>query len=262
MNRISTALPFLVAMIPAMTLAQSRPVAIPSATIAMPQKAAASDGIRVLLTPALETTLVSQFAGRVSAVNAVLGQTFSRGKVLVAFDCGEQLARVRMADAELASARENHEAKLRLQGMQQAGEVEVAMAASAAERARAQVALYRVQSAQCSVVAPFAGRVVKIGVKPYQGVTQGQPLVEIISDGPLKLRLNAPAQWVRWLKIDTRFEVAIDETGKRYQARMTAINGRIDPVSQSIELEAVISDKAPELLAGMSGTAHFTSPRQ
>lgn len=225
------------------------------------QKLEAPSGIRVLLAPEAETTLVSPFAGNVRAVNLSLGQAFARGKVLVSFDCDEQNARLNMADAEFTSARESHEAKLRLQGLQQAGEVEVSLAASTVERTKAQVALYRAQMAQCVVVAPFSGRAVKVIAKPHQGVSQGQPLLEIVSDGPLKLRLNAPAKWVAWLKRGTPFEVQIDETGKVYKARVTALNGRIDAVSQSIELEAAIDQKAPDLLAGMSGVANFPQAR-
>jgi hypothetical protein len=42
---------------------------------------------------------------------------------------------------------------------------------------------------------------------------------------------------------------------------VTALNGRIDAVSQSIELEASIDEKSPDLLPGMSGVAHFSVPR-
>jgi multidrug efflux pump subunit AcrA (membrane-fusion protein) len=148
-----------------------------------------------------------------------------------------------------------------MQGLRQAGEVEVSLAASAAERARAQAALYRAQLAQCSVMAPFSGRAVKIAVKSHQGVTQGQPLLELIGDGSLKLRLNAPAKWLNWLRTGTTFSVAIDETSHTYKARVTAVNARVDAVSQSIELEAVIDGEAPDLLPGMSGIARFSPPR-
>ncbi|MEN3112718.1 efflux RND transporter periplasmic adaptor subunit [Uliginosibacterium paludis] len=224
------------------------------------EPAKAEEGIRVLLAPSLETTLVSQMAGRVVAVQANLGERFTRGQVLVRLDCSEQLARLHMSEAEFAAARDTHEAKVRLQGLQQASELEVATAASNVARARAQIDLQRTQAAYCTLAAPFAGRVVKLSVKSHQGVTQGQPLLEIVSDGPLKLRLNAPAKWAGWLKPGTGFEVQIDETGKRYKARVTALNGRVDAVSQTIELEGVIAESAPELLPGMSGTARFAPP--
>ena len=53
------------------------------------------------------------------------------------------------------------------------------------------------------------------------------------------------------------FEVAIDETRKTYPAKVSAINARVDAVAQTVELEARIDGKPPELLAGMSGIARF-----
>jgi RND family efflux transporter MFP subunit len=219
------------------------------------------EDIRVLLTPELETTLVSPMLGRLRAVNVTLGASFPKGRVLVDFDCQEQQARINMGQAELVAARENHEAKLRLQGLQQAGEVEVNLAAAAVNKAQAQLDLYRTQASQCVVVAPFAGRAVKVHVKPFQGVQAGAPLVEIVSAGPFKLRLNVPSKWLVWLKPGTPFEVTIDETGKTYAARISAINARVDAASQSIEVEGSIENRSGELLAGMSGAARFKRPK-
>ncbi|WP_434559948.1 efflux RND transporter periplasmic adaptor subunit [Pseudomonas sp. R1-6] len=218
-------------------------------------------GVRVLLVADQETTLASQLVGRVRAVNASLGSTFSKGDVLVSFDCDEQVARLKMAQADLSSARETHDAKLRLQGLQSAGEVEVSLAASAAEKAAAQVAQYRAQQQQCNVLAPFDGRVVKVQVKAFQGVNLGQPLLDIISKGPLKVRVNVPSKWLVWLKPDLPFQVDLGETGKRYPAKVSAINGQVDAVSQTIELEGVIEGRPVDLLAGMSGTALFEAPQ-
>lgn len=250
-------------MLVATAVAAQPPVepAKPAPTAKLPRPTDDPNAIRVLLAPALETTLVSPFSGRVRHLAIALGQSFGKGKTLISFDCDEPQARMQMAEAELASARESHDAKLRLQGLQQAGEVEVSLAASAAERARAQVALYRAQLAQCRVTAPFSGRAVKIAVKPHQGVSQGQPLLELVSDGPLKLRLNAPAKWLLWLKAGSQFTVTIDETGRSYKARVTAINARVDAVSQSVELEAMLGGATPDLLPGMSGVARFSPPQ-
>ena len=87
----------------------------------------------------------------------------------------------------------------------------------------------------------------------------GSPLVELVSDGSPKVRLNAPSHLLRTLRVGTPFEVAIDETGKTYAAKVTAINARVDAVAQTVELEGVITGKPAELLAGMTGTARFKS---
>lgn len=222
----------------------------------------AAPPIRVLLAPASETTLVSQMAGRILDVNTSLGQGFEVGRVLVRLDCTEQEARLAMSAAEKASADQELEVKLRLQGLQQATEVEVALAASAVEKAQAQSDVYQAQKAYCTIAAPFGGRTVKLLARPFQGVSAGQPVLELVSDGPLKLRLNVPGAWLKWLRRGTAFQVTIDETGRSYNARVSAINARIDPVSQTVELEGSMASRTPDLLAGMSGNAQFTVPRQ
>ena len=106
---------------------------------------------------------------------------------------------LRMAQAEYDSARETHDVKKRLRALDAAGDMEVTLAESAAERGKAQIALARVQVSQCTVPAPFTGRVVRIHVKLHQVVNVGAPLVELVSDGPLKLRLNVPSRLLRTL---------------------------------------------------------------
>lgn len=223
--------------------------------------APSADNIRVLMIPAAETTLVAPMVGRIDRLNVQLGSGFRAGQSLVSFDCSESDARLRMAQAELASAKEQYDAKVRLQALNAAGDVEVQLAASAAERAKAQIAVNQTQTRLCRVDAPFAGRVVKIHVKQFQGTNVGQAMVDIVSSGPLKIRLNAPSRWLQWLKVGTAFDVVIDETGKSYPANVSAINGRVDAVSQSIELEAQVRGAYPELLAGMSGNARFATPK-
>lgn len=222
------------------------------------QAGRAANEVRVLVAADTETTLVAPMAGVVLKVEIQLGAAFSKGEMLVLYDCKEPQARLGIAQAEVAGARETHEAKLRLQGMQQAGEVEVALAAAALEKARAQHELARVQADYCAVIAPFSGRAVKLHVKPYQGTNVGQPLIEVVSAGPVRLRMNAPSAWLQWLKPGAAFDVTVDETGKTYPARVTAINGRVDAASQSVEIEGRVA-QAAALLPGMSGTARFKS---
>lgn len=213
--------------------------------------------IRVLLSPDLETTLVAQMVGRISSLNAQLGMSVEKGRSLVSFDCSELSARLNMAQAEYASAKETLDAKERLRKLDAAGDVEVSLAKAGTDKAHAAIAVSRAQLSQCRVAAPFTGRVVKVYVKPHQGVNVGAPLVDLISDGPLKLRLNVPSRWLRQLKEGTDFDVTITETGRSYPAQVTLINARVDAVAQTVELEARMKKAEPDLLAGMSGVAHF-----
>jgi membrane fusion protein, multidrug efflux system len=232
------------------------------ATVAAPAPSSAEDAVRVLLIPSLDTTLSSPVAGRIRLLESALGASFGDGAVLITFDCEEATARLNMGKAELAGAVETHEGKLRLQGLEQAAEVDVALAAAAVAKARAQIELGKAQVAQCKVTAPWAGRVAKVHVRNHMSVSAGQPLLDLVKTGPLKLKLSVPSRWLTRMKPGVDFAVAIDETGKVYEARVQALNSRIDPVSQTIEIEAVMTRQYPELLAGMSGTAQFGAARK
>ncbi len=91
--------------------------------------------------------------------------------------------------------------------------------------------------------------------KPFQTTTVGQPLLEVISAGVPKLRVSANSRMFTKIRVGTPLKVTIDETGMTYNAHVSLINARIDPVNQAFEMEARISGAAPGLLPGMSGTA-------
>ena len=219
----------------------------------------AGESVRVLLVADRETTLSSPVTAIIKNINVTMGASFSEGQTLASFDCDESTARLDMARAELAGAVETHEAKVRMQGLKQASDVEVLLAASAASKARAQVALQNAQVGQCSVRAPWSGRVAKVHVRTRMSVTPGLPMLDIVKGGPLRIRLNVPSKLISQVKIGTLFNVTIDETGKSYPAKVIAVNSRVDPVSQTVELEAAVTKVQEDLLPGMSGVALLNS---
>lgn len=139
--------------------------------------------------------------------------------------------------------------------------MEVALAASAVAKAKAQTDLYQFQISQCSIRAPWDGNTAKLHARSFMSVTAGQPLLDLVRRGPLLLKLNVPSRWMSGLKNRQDFEVAIDETGNTYPARVRRINSRVDPVSQTIELEATMLRSHADLLPGMSGVARFSGLR-
>ena len=215
--------------------------------------------VRVLLIPDKETTVSrsgsSLAAADITKLNVALGSRFKTGNTLVTFNCIDPRARLAMAKAELSGTVETHTAKLRMQGLEQASDVEVALAASDVAKARATVKLSELQIRYCSIKAPWDGRVAKVYIRNHMTVTPGQPMLDLIKSGPLRLKVNVPSRLLSRLKVNSKFEVKIDETGKTYQASVTAINSRVDSVSQTVEIEGLMTQEFPELLAGMSGTA-------
>lgn len=230
-----------------------------AAAAAVPASAATDDpgAIRVLLVARMETTLSSQMSGTIGELQAELGQKVAKNALLAQFNCTETQARAKVAGAELNMARQNLDAKQNLKKLNAAGDLEVLMATTEVEKTEGALTLARTQAGYCQVRAPFGGRIAKVLAKPHQTVSAGTPMFDLVSDGPLKVRLNVPSTLLSRLKPGTPVAISIHETGKSYPAQVSAINARVDAVAQSVELEARLNAEHPELMPGMSGIARF-----
>jgi RND family efflux transporter MFP subunit len=213
--------------------------------------------ISVLVVAGDETTLSSQMAGKIKKIYFGLGDAVPAGALLVEFDCAEQDAQLQTAEAEYRGARETHLTKLRLQALGAAGELEVTVAASAADKAKGQVVFRESQIGYCKLTAPFAGRIAKTRVKVAESIPAGQSMLDIVNSGSLKAQLFVPATWAYWLRSGVRFQVKTSGEGKIYNARVAKLNSRVEGISQALELEGRFEGGTQGLLPGMVGTAIF-----
>ena len=252
---------------PTKSVAKPEPVATAPAEAAKkpepkPEAAAAApksgDEIAALILASEETVLSAQMAGRIRHINVGLGDEAKSGATLLEFDCDEQRAQLESADADYRSARETHVARLKLQALGAAGELEVAVAAAAADKARSQVTLRRSQVAYCSVASPFRSRVARLRVRSAESVQAGQPLMDLVNATTLKAQIFVPAAWVTWLQPGAPVSI-LANNGRTYTARVAKLNSRVDGVSQQLEIEARI-EQGEGLVPGMIGVASFNPP--
>lgn len=229
----------------------------PSAGAGAPREDASD--VPVLVHAGEETTLSSQMAGKIQRVHVGLGDNVKAGSSLIEFDCSEQTAQQQAAEAEYRGARETHLSRLRLQALGAAGELDVTLAAAAADKARSQVALRESLTAYCKVVAPFSGKVARMRVKVAESVPAGQALLDLVNPASLRGQIFVPTSWITWLKTGTMLEVTLKETGRKYRARVAKMNARVEGVSQQLELEVRFEGSSAGLLPGMVGSASFAN---
>jgi membrane fusion protein, multidrug efflux system len=216
--------------------------------------------IRAQLTPRRYTTLAAEIGAKVNRLPVVEGGRFQAGETLITFDCSLQRAQLNKARAALGAAEKTWRANQRLNELNSVGKVELDISEAEVAKAKADVAANEALISKCTVAAPFAGRVAEQKIREQQYVQPGQALLEILDDSALELEFIVPSKWLTWLKPHQRFQVGIDETGKSYPAKVQRIGARVDPVSQSIKLSAVIDGKFNELIAGMSGKVLMAPP--
>jgi RND family efflux transporter MFP subunit len=234
---------------------QAPPSPAPGAVLSMEHSE-----LRAQLSPRNYTTLAAEINAKISRITTREGQSFRAGQTLVTFDCSLEQAQQAKAKAEAAAAQQLYEANSRLAELNSVGRLELATSASQLDEAHAELAYVTGALGKCSIVAPFNGRVAEQKAREQQFVQAGQALLDILDDSALELEFIVPSKWLLWLKAGQAFNVAIDETGRTYPARVTRLGARVDPVSQSIKAAAIIEGHFPELIAGMSGHLNFSPP--
>ena len=216
--------------------------------------------VRALLVSSRSAEISGEIDGKILTMPTRLGMRFRRGKRLVQFDCALYKARFAEARADFAGAKSRLEAKQGLSVLKAAGKLELEIASAEFHSAEAKVQSAKAYVSRCQIPAPFNGVVVALHAKPHETVAPGEPLIEILDDSILQLDLVVSSSWLRWLKAGTKLSMHVDEISADLSATVVAINGRIDAVSQTINLIAEIEGEHSGLIAGMSGTATFSPP--
>lgn len=259
MPRVSLTLALWITAVPA--LAGTAALTPPAASSPAPGNAALDRReIRAQLAPRRYTTLAAEIGAKINRLPVAEGASFKAGQTLIQFDCSLQQAQLNKAKAGLGASDKTWQANRRLAELNSVGKVELDVSEAEVQKARAEVAANAAVLGKCNITAPFAGRIAEQKVREQQYVQPGQALLDILDDSALELEFIVPSKWLAWLKPNYSFQVAIDETGKTYPAKIQRIGARVDPVSQSVKLSAVIDGKFNELIAGMSGKVELVPP--
>ena len=210
--------------------------------------------IRAQLSPVQFTTIVSEINGKISLLPVREGEAFSQNQLLVSFDCALQEAQLQKVKAQLQIATRKYETNKKLLDRGSVSKVETENSASELEKASAEVKELTILVSKCRIDAPYKGKVVEQKVRAQQFVQAGQPLMEILDNSLMELEFIAPSIMMSRIQVGDLFQIRIDETNKSYPARITRIGAKIDSVSQTVKIAAVIDGEFPELSPGMSGT--------
>lgn len=213
--------------------------------------------LRTQLVAQRDVEISSEVAAKIDRLPLKEGDAFARGDLLVAFDCGLYQAQLAKAEASADAARRQQEVTGKLAALHSAGALDVAQAQARAKEAAADAAYMRTTVSKCTIRAPFDGRVARREAAPFEYVTPGKPLMEILDTGALEVKLIVPSRWLATLKPGAAFTVHVDDLDKDYPAKVVRLGARIDPVSRTVAISGRIDGGHDELLPGMSGWASF-----
>ncbi|HKL20769.1 MAG TPA: HlyD family efflux transporter periplasmic adaptor subunit, partial [Tichowtungia sp.] len=183
LQRIVPALPAM--LLPLMVMAQTAPPA-------------PDMEIRAQLVAVHHPVISSTIAGRIDNLKLKAGDFFKKGETLVRIDCTAQQSELVLAETILARKQKILHINHRLNQLGSVSELEMAVSESEVKEARAGVAFHEAVVNQCTIRAPFSGRVVRKFVNRYQYVGEGEPIFEVIDHRKLEIEMIVPSIWLRW----------------------------------------------------------------
>jgi membrane fusion protein (multidrug efflux system) len=184
-------------------------------------------------------TLKPETAGRVSRIAFADGSTVRRGQLLVQLDDTLQRAELSQAQAQLSIARANLKRNEELLAPNFVAARVVVESRAALQVAEAQVDLAQARLQRMRITAPFDGTLGLRSINLGQYVKDGDELVNLEDTSKLTVDFRLPERYQNRLAPGQGVQVQLDALpGKRYDARVIAIDPLLDANGRSISVRA------------------------
>jgi multidrug efflux system membrane fusion protein len=197
------------------------------------------------------------------------GDPVGKGDVLVRIRAAEYDDKVRQATSQAAAAeaiaqkaRLDFERATRLYGSQSltkpdldAARAQFDASESELQAARALTSEAEIALRDTSVVAPFAGDIVKKNVEPGSFVGPGMTVFAVANTETVKIIVGVPDTTVRSIRLGQPVDVTVDAFANRsFRARITRIASAADLKTRNFEVEVAIPNRDHVLRVGMIGS--------
>lgn len=215
--------------------------------------------------------LVGEVAGTITAVHFKPGDSVKAGAMLVELDSEAEQAQLEaaMAAADLAGTNyERDKAQFKVKAVSQA-QLDADKADLRAKKAK--VKQLRALLDKMRIRAPFSGKLGVSTISVGQYVKPGTVLVSLQDLQPMRIDFNVPQKMLPRVKPGQSATVSVNAfAGRSFEARVRAIDSRVDKATRNVRIEADVDNADDLLLPGMfaevrleSGAAerHLTLPQ-
>lgn len=211
-----------------------------------------------------QSSIQAQVSATATSVNAQVGQSVSKGQVLVRLNNQDNAARLAQAQANKASAQaQANQAKLMMERKQRLlSQGFISKVEFEQSRVDYQAQLENVRAQQANVdislkadqdgviTSPINGVITKREVEPGQTVAIGQTLFEIVDPNHLEIQANVPSDLQSSLKIGNQIEYRIQGNPNLLTASISRISPIADQASRQIEFFATPKETLNSLSIG------------
>ena len=207
--------------------------------------------------------LTASVTETVTAINFDDGDRVKTGQVLVQMTNDEEQAQLREARVTVDEAKRQYERIKSLRAQQSASESQLDEQQRVWEANRARLAAIESRLADRLLRAPFAGVVGLRNVSIGALVEPGDVITTLDDDSVMKLDFSVPSVYLAALVPDMPV-TAITRAwqGQLFEGRVKSINSRVDPVTRTVIVRALLSNPDHALRPGMLMQVELQSQRR
>jgi RND family efflux transporter, MFP subunit len=218
-----------------------------------------ADGIEALGTLRANEAVVlsATVTDTVRAVHFEDSQRVKKGDVLVEILDDEEHALLQQARTAAAEAQRQYERVKSLAATNLATAALLDERRQAYDFAQAQLKATESRLADRVIIAPFDGVVGLRNISAGTLVTPGTPLTTLDDDSVMKLDISIPAVFLSSVQPGLTIVAKTRERTGEFAGRVSAIDSRIDPVTRSITVRALIDNSNRVLRPGMLMTVNL-----
>jgi membrane fusion protein, multidrug efflux system len=216
--------------------------------------------VYAVLAPTTEAKISSERKGVIKHVHFLPGDKFKKGDILVSFKCDDIHIELKRVHAELQATLIAKDSSNELKSLDAISDVDLSKAETEHKKKLIELEKFEYEVTKCTVYAPHNGEVVGKSINNNEIVRIGDPLIHIMNNKDLKVKMYIPSIWLNKVNINSYFTLSLQEFGGKHaiQGKVIKIVRNVDPTSQSILIYGEIKNNEG-LFSGMSGVASFHS---
>jgi membrane fusion protein (multidrug efflux system) len=204
-----------------------------------------------------------EIAGVVAQIEVEDGAPVKQGQLMFTLDDALLKAELERAEVGLKLARSNLERARELFDRRAGTARALDEAVSQLEQNQAAAAVARVRLRKTRIEAPFAGIAGIVQIDRGAYVEAGNDLVTLDAIDPVKIDLEVPERYLRFLSVGQVVKLEVDALpGSNFEGTLTAISPRVDPTGRSLSLRATVPNPDAVLKPGLFARVNIVVEHQ
>ncbi len=199
--------------------------------------------------PNEEVDIKPEISGRVIKLNFREGARVSKGQLLIKMNDKELKANLHKLTVQENLAKKEESRMKQLLAKKAISQEEYDRTASALDAVLAEKEIVNSQIEKTEIYSPFAGTIGLKYISEGANITNLTNIVNLVQLDPVKIEFSVPERYASEIRIGTDISFEIG-SGKKFNAKVYAVEGKVDPSSRTYKVRAKCSNSRNELVPG------------